>query len=212
VSGYTQDAPRFGLVILHQQFALLAIAYDWLSPELALLLHSDIPLTVCLTPGLPSSDVTDHVPASDWLPDVRVIAYTTFDNSPDLLFHLLSQSSWHSFIACAPDIAPPQTIAANADIINFECFIILSPFVRRFLVIYGKNHQHKLVAGGSKQSKRIVGLIWLAPLFATPPAQAGGYLMSASTLFERFRYPNAGNPPASNGFYIIKILNATEKL
>jgi hypothetical protein len=65
----THEAPRFGVVILQRQFLLsdavvLTPGYNVKPVNVAVEVpHCDIPLTVCLTPGLlPSSDVTDHVP------------------------------------------------------------------------------------------------------------------------------------------------------
>jgi hypothetical protein len=87
-----------------------------------------MPLTVCFAFAPPSLDVTDHIPpSSDWLPRPDTAAEVEFVNTPDLFCHAANQSSWHSFIACAPHAAD---ISAIADIANFASFIIISFFSR----------------------------------------------------------------------------------
>jgi hypothetical protein len=60
----THEAPRFGAVILHQQFVLFEAVELTLVASLLLLLHVAMPDTVCFTVPLPWVDVTDHVPGA----------------------------------------------------------------------------------------------------------------------------------------------------
>ncbi|MDR1071115.1 MAG: hypothetical protein LBL21_00525 [Rickettsiales bacterium] len=140
----THEAPRFGVVILQKQFlfsdAVTLTDTAEVKPVTVAVEtpHCDIPPIVCLTPGEPSSDVTAHAPCP-----VLPLSYADlvnekpeFDNTPDLLLHAGSQSSWHSFIACA---SGAEAVNTNIDIKNPAYFIALVPFY--YLLAFNKNHQ-----------------------------------------------------------------------